>query len=79
MPLQYHKKTFENIKNSQIKTFCHLLQHLIQITIIYNTIKSSVNCLKNNNVSGSHNIDLYKVSFNCGSFVYFECVHKIQI
>ena len=25
---------------------------------IYSTIKSSVNCLKNNNVSGFHNIDI---------------------
>ena len=38
MPLQYHKKTFENIKNSQIKTFCHLLQHLIQITQLFTTL-----------------------------------------
>ena len=41
-----------------MKTSCHSLQHLIQLTFIYSTIKSSVNCLKNN--SGFHNINLIK-------------------
>ena len=31
---------------------------------IYSTIKSSVNCLKNNSVSGFDNIKLYKVNIN---------------
>ena len=29
---QYHKNTYQNLKNHQIKTSCHSLQHLIQIT-----------------------------------------------
>ena len=32
-PLQYHKKTYENLKNCQMKTSCHSLQHLIQIIL----------------------------------------------
>ena len=34
-PSQYHKKTYENIKNHQMKTSGHSLQHLIQGTLIF--------------------------------------------
>ena len=34
-PSQYHKKTYENLKNHQIKTSCHSIQHLIQIILIF--------------------------------------------
>ena len=42
-----------------MKISCHSLQHLIPNNPnIYSTIKSSVICLKNNNVSGFHKINL---------------------
>ena len=40
-----------------MKTSCHPLQYSIQITLIfYSAIESLSNCLKNNNISGFHNI-----------------------
>ena len=41
-----------------MKTSCHSLQHNPNKSNNYSTIKPSVNCLKNNKVSGFHNIML---------------------
>ena len=39
--LSIPEKTYENLKNRQMKTSCHSLQHLIQITLIFIALLNS--------------------------------------
>ena len=77
MPFQYHKKIYENLKSRQMKTFLSFISTFNRNNPnIYSTIKSSVNCLKNNNLSCFHNIKL--IQSNCQSLNLKKLLAKAE-
>ena len=65
-----------------MRTSCLSLQHLIQITLIFIALLNprliSVYCLKNNNVSGFHNINLIQSKHQPLISKYFKLKQNVE-